>query len=188
MDHEPEIHITIDNRDSANRIGPVVSHDPVDNDYGKFIQIIVGITIFSIGFTFIRGWSIRQLLDDFMAAFFIVFASFKLLNIEDFVITYRTYDKIAQRFRPWAYIFPFVEATLGFAYMFVYDSATLNIVTMIITGSAGYSVWRTLQDNKHSGRKFHCACLGKVIKLPLSTVSLIEDWLMFAMAGIMLFL
>jgi hypothetical protein len=37
-----------------------------------------------------------------------------------------------------------------------------------------------------SKRKIRCACLGTVFNLPMSTVTVIEDGLMFVMAVIML--
>ena len=36
-------------------------------------------------------------------------------------------------------------------------------------------------------RKIRCACLGTVFNLPMSTVTIIEDALMIAMNGAMLF-
>jgi hypothetical protein len=45
-----------------------------------------------------------------------------------------------------------------------------------------YSISRALS----SPRSVACVCLGSVIKLPLSNISLLEDGLMAAMAAIML--
>lgn len=36
-------------------------------------------------------------------------------------------------------------------------------------------------------RKIECACLGAVFKLPMSTVTIIEDALMMMMSGAMLY-
>jgi hypothetical protein len=36
-------------------------------------------------------------------------------------------------------------------------------------------------------KKIQCACLGAVFNLPMSTVTIIEDALMIAMSGLMLF-
>lgn len=165
-----------------------VHPENLKNEYRKFIWLIIGIVVVSIGLTLIRTWSTRQLLDDFMAIFFITFASFKFINLENFVITYRSYDKLSQKIRPWAYLFPFIEAILGFAYLLEYRSFSLNLITMLITGIAGYSVWQTLYANRRQRRRFRCACLGNVIKLPLTTVSFVEDGLMLVMAALMLFI
>ena len=37
-------------------------------------------------------------------------------------------------------------------------------------------------------RKIKCACLGAVFDLPMSTVTIIEDALMIAMSGLMIYL
>lgn len=157
-------------------------------EYRKFALVIFSITALSVAVTLVRHWSARQLLDDFMAIFFITFACFKFIHLEDFVLTYRTYDKLSQRIRPWAYIFPFIEAILGFAYLLEYRSSSLNLITLLVTAAAGYSVWKVLYANRSHRSRFRCACLGNVIKLPLTTVSFVEDGLMFAMAALMLFI
>ena len=36
-------------------------------------------------------------------------------------------------------------------------------------------------------KKIQCACLGAVFKLPMSTITIIEDALMILMSGIMVF-
>ena len=49
----------------------------------------------------------------FMAGFFIVFAFFKLLNIQGFADSYRMYDIVAAKWPGWGYVYPFVELALG---------------------------------------------------------------------------
>lgn len=151
-------------------------------EYTKFALVLLAILVVSIGITTLRGWGGNRFANDFMATFFITFAAFKFINIEVFAITYRTYDKIAQNFRPWAYMFPFIEAFLGLAYFISTDAWQVNLLTMIITGTAGYSVFLALKRKS----KFHCACLGTFIKLPLTKVSFVENFAMFIMATIML--
>lgn len=157
-------------------------------EYFKFVVVIVSIVGMSILLTYWRGWSARQFLGDFMAIFFIVFAGFKFLNLDMFARTYRTYDPISQQIKAWAYLFPFVEAGLGFAYLLTNKNTSLYLITLIITGIAGWGVWRELLISSKRRRRAHvmCACLGTVIQLPLSKVSFIEDFAMFAMAAVML--
>jgi hypothetical protein len=165
--------------------------EPLENkrEYYKFAAVIFGIVLVSILLTTWREGGLRLLLEDFMAVFFITFAAFKFVNIELFAQTYKTYDLVTQKFPAWGYLFPFVEAALGFAYLLSTKNTTLNLLTMLITGVAGYSVWRELQLSKTRRRgHFMCACLGNVIRLPLSKVSFMEDAAMFVMAAIMLFI
>lgn len=164
---------------------PHVHPENTPAEYRKFYGIIGGIFLVAVALTFIRGWTFRLFLNDFMAIFFIVFAGFKFVNLEAFVMAYRTYDVVAKHIRPWAYVFPFVEALLGFSYLLLTDDPQLlHTITLIVTGTASYGVLKAVRRKS----KFTCACLGTFIKLPLSTVSLVEDLLMFAMAGLMLFL
>jgi len=150
----------------------------------KFYKLLVGILLVATLLSVIRGWDINRAMADFMAVFFITFASFKFYDIETFAHTYRTYDLIAARIRPWAYAVPFIEAFLGFWYLLSSGPAWLNILTLLFTGSAGWGVYKSLKQQK--SHKFMCACLGRFIRLPLSKVSLVEDFAMFGMAALML--
>jgi hypothetical protein len=87
-------------------------------------------------------------------------------------------------FRPWAYAFPFIEAFLGFWYLLSEGPVHLNVLTMFITGTAAIGVYKEVV--RKPGSKFMCACLGNIIRLPLSKVSLVENVAMFAMASLML--
>jgi len=159
----------------------------VDNaeEKKKFYKLLLGIFVVSTLLSVIRGWDINRAMADFMAVFFITFATFKFYNIETFAHTYRTYDIIAAKIRPWAYAVPFIEAFLGFWYLLSSGPTWLNVLTILFTGSAGYGVYKSLQ--KHKSSKFMCACLGNFIRLPLSKVSLVEDVAMGVMAFAMLF-
>lgn len=151
-------------------------------EYTKLVLVLVGILALSIMLTTLRGWGGNRFMHDFMAVFFMTFAAFKFINLEEFALTYRTYDLLSQRIRPWAYAFPFIEAFLGIGYFIASDAWQLYLLTLFVTGTAGYSVYKALTRKS----KFHCACLGTIIKLPLTKVSFIENATMFVMAGIML--
>lgn len=159
-------------------------HHPVESpkEYGKFAAVIIGILLLSIGVTTLRGWDGNRFLNDFMAVFFMAFAAFKFIRLEEFAIVYRTYDVIAQRLRPWPYAYPFIEAFLGLGYFISTDAWQLNIITMLLTGIGAYGVWKELSRKS----KIQCACLGTFIKLPLTKVSLVENLAMFVMAAYML--
>ncbi len=153
-------------------------------EYKKLGYVLVGILIVSSLLTFIRGMALDRFLADFMAVFFITFAAFKFVDIEGFAHAYRNYDVIAKRIRPWAYAFPFIEAFMGFWYLLSEGPVSLNVLAMIITGTASIGVFREVKRKS----RFHCACLGTFIRLPLSRVSLIENMTMFVMAFAMLFI
>ncbi|RED96959.1 heavy-metal-associated domain-containing protein [Marinoscillum furvescens] len=119
----------------------------------------------------------------FMAGFFLVFSFFKLLNIQGFASSYRMYDLIAARWHMWGYIYPFVELALGIAYLINFEPFYTNLTTAIVLGISSIGV---IESNLNK-RKIKCACLGDVFNLPMSTVTIIEDLTMVAMAVWMLF-
>ncbi len=169
---------------TGHSVGPDIHPVKSPREYAKFIGIIFAIFIFAVGLTLIRGWSFRLFLNDFMAIFFITFAGFKFIHIEPFALAYRTYDIVSKRFGFWPYMVPFIEAVFGFFYLLTDKSVGLYLLTMLYSGTAGYGVWKEVRRKS----EFVCACLGTVIRLPLSTVTLVENFGMFGMAFLMLFL
>ena len=127
-------------------------------------------------------WSSTLWMQHFMAGFFIVFSFFKLLNIKGFADSYAMYDVIAGKFKAWGYIYPFVELLLGVAYLISWNLIVTNITTVIVLGISSIGVIRSNLNKE----KIKCACLGDVFNLPMSTVTVIEDLTMVAMALIML--
>ncbi|HVG40481.1 MAG TPA: MauE/DoxX family redox-associated membrane protein [Chitinophagaceae bacterium] len=118
----------------------------------------------------------------FMAAFFLVFSFFKLLNLKGFAESYSTYDIIARKWLGWGYVYAFIELSLGIAYL-------LNLNPLLTNGFAfavmSISIVGVLQSVVNK-RKIQCACLGAVFNLPMSTITIIEDALMIVMSGSML--
>lgn len=118
----------------------------------------------------------------FMAGFFIVFAFFKLLNIRGFAHSYSMYDIIAARWFQWGYIYPFIELALGILYLTNIAPILTNFSTALILGVSSIGV---IKSNLKK-QKIKCACLGDVFNLPMSTVTIVEDVTMVAMAVFML--
>lgn len=118
----------------------------------------------------------------FMAGFFIVFSFFKLLNLRGFVDSYRMYDIVAEKWKAWGYIYPFVELALGIAYLTAWNPWVTSVTTVIVLGVSTIGV---VKSNLNK-RKIKCACLGDVFNLPMSKVTIIEDVSMVAMAALML--
>ncbi len=120
---------------------------------------------------------------NFMAGFFIVFGAFKLLDVPGFADAYARYDVIAKRFKLWGFAYPFVETVLGLAFLFhVQPKVTLWAALIVsLVGAVG-----VIQTNLRK-QTIQCACLGAVIKLPMSVVTIVESLGMAAMAIWMLF-
>jgi copper chaperone CopZ len=118
----------------------------------------------------------------FMAGFFIVFAFFKLLDIRAFADAYAGYDLLAARWHGWGFVYPFVELGLGIAYLAHWNPTLTHWITILIMGFSSVGVIRAVL----SKTKIQCACLGTVFKLPMSTVTIVEDVGMVLMAAGML--
>jgi len=149
----------------------------------KFVLVIVAIVTASLLLTKAYGpQSLTGWMRWFMGVFFIVFAGFKLIGYRMFVMMFAGYDIIAKRYKIYGYLYPFIELVLGLAYVFDLYPIARDVLTVLVMGISSIGVWQELQ--KRSG--IHCACLGNVIKLPLSTVSFIEDAAMGLMAAAMI--
>ena len=118
----------------------------------------------------------------FMAGFFLVFAFFKLLDVRAFANAYAGYDLLAARWHGWGMVYPFVELALGMAYLANYNPVLTNWVTVVVMGFSAIGVVRAVVRKT----QIQCACLGTVFKLPMSTVTIVEDVGMVLMAAAML--
>lgn len=118
----------------------------------------------------------------FMAGFFLTFSFFKMLDISGFASSYRMYDIVAKRLPAYGMAYPFIELALGIAYLTGWNPAVTNAVTLVVMGVSLVGVVQSVLDKK----KIRCACLGSVFNLPMTTVTIVEDGLMVAMAGAML--
>lgn len=126
--------------------------------------------------------SLQDAMRYFMAGFFLVFSFFKLLDLRGFADAFRGYDILARALPFWAFFYPFVELTLGVAYLANAFPFATNVATLIVMLVGAVGVLKSLL-NKTAIR---CACLGTALNLPMTTITLVEDLGMAAMAGLML--
>ncbi|MDB5004639.1 MAG: heavy metal transporter [Mucilaginibacter sp.] len=115
----------------------------------------------------------------FMAGFFLVFSFFKMLNLDGFADSYVMYDVVAKKFRPWAYIYAFIELALGLAFALNIYPLITNALTFVVMTISIIGVLQSILNK----RTIQCACLGAVFNLPMSTVTIIEDGLMIVMSA-----
>jgi hypothetical protein len=154
-------------------------------EYAKLALVLISITLISLALHKSQGMSgFSDYLRWFMGVFFIVFSSFKFVGYKMFVMMFAGYDVVAKRFKPYAYAYPFIELGLGLLYLTNSLPNARDFIALLVMGVGTIGVLQEIK--KRSG--IHCACLGNIIKLPLSTVSLIEDLGMAVMALAMLIL
>lgn len=191
MDKHVPLHIlqqALGGKESKYQISAPHHHETVEQTKGWFatykpILLIFGyITAVTLLVQFTGGgfhW--MAWMQQFMAGFFLVFSFFKLLNLSAFAESYAMYDVVAQKWKPWGYIYAFIELGLGIAYLTGFEPLLTNAVTFVVMGVSIIGVLASVLNK----RKIQCACLGAVFNLPMSTVTIIEDGLMIAMSLIM---
>lgn len=118
----------------------------------------------------------------FMAGFFLVFGAFKLLDVPAFADAYRTYDVVAKRLPIWGMAYPFIETALGFAFLFQFQLQAATWLALILSLVGAIGVIQSVMRKQ----AIKCACLGTVFNLPMSTITIVENLGMAAMAAWML--
>ena len=153
--------------------------------HNAVIIIFVVIILFTITRQWIAGsWHSMQAMSDFMAGFFLIFGTFKIIDLRGFVVAYRRYNLIANHLAIYAYALPFIQIGLGIAYFFHAYPLAANSINFIVMTLGFISVLIKLVKKEI----IPCACLGTLFKHPLSLTSLLENALMVAMSlSMMLF-
>ena len=120
----------------------------------------------------------------FMIGFFLVFAGFKLIDVKGFAEGYSTYDLLARRFFKYGYVYPFIELFFGLAMILDPTLKPLLIAEILVMSFSGVGVAIKLMKKE----KFQCSCLGTLLKVPLTKITVVEDFGMAALALVMLFI
>lgn len=160
-----------------------IEPESTPKEYAKLVGVVLGIVL--LAWATAAQWgglTVPNFLRMFMGWFFLVFALFKLADLKGFAMAYMGYDVVAKRWAGYAYAYPFIELALSAGNFFAVSYADWATLAVMAVSSIG--VVRELLR----GSKIKCACLGTYIKLPLTTVSLVEDLGMGAMAAFMLFI
>lgn len=121
----------------------------------------------------------------YMGIFMFTFAAVKLLDYKMFVLTFSTYDFVAKRAKAYAHTYPFI--LLGLSGMYLIDILPYfrNIATLIVASVASIGVIRDVYIQRN---QLSCGILGKVIRLPFTTMGLIESVALVGMSALSLFL
>lgn len=157
-------------------------------DYLPLIVVVGLITLvtttLSLKDFYLNQFLIQKTISYFMIGFFLTFSGFKLVDLKGFAEGYSTYDLLAQRWFNYGYIYPFIELFFGLAMILNGDPIWLLIAEIIVMAFSGIGVAIKLLKRE----KFQCACLGTFLKVPLTKVTLVEDFGMAVLALILLLL
>ncbi len=115
----------------------------------------------------------------FIAFSMCILAVLKLRDLRGFATMFLNYDLLAQRWVPYARIYPFAEAFAGI--LMVSGALTiLSAPVALFIGTVGaWSVFEAVYIDK---RELKCACVGGASNVPLGFVSLTENLMMIVMA------
>lgn len=158
-------------------------YQPLFTVIGLIILASLALTYRDLVVENLDNWDFKNPIIYFMTGFFLTFAGFKLLDLKGFVEGYITYDFLAMRFRPYAYLYPFIELFFGLSMLASWRMIlVLKLEILVMTFSGLGVLWKLLKREK-----FQCVCLGTVLKVPLTYVILIEDFGMATLAVLLLF-
>ena len=145
------------------------------------LLIIFYITSASLLLNF-KNWNLNEFMLDFMGLFFIVFSFFKMLDLNGFLQSFKMYDPLAKRVSFYGRIYPFIETLLGLMFLMRYEINIALIITLVLLVITTIGVSKVLLQKQ----SIQCACLGTVLKLPMTEATLIENSIMIVMAIVMI--
>ena len=147
---------------------------------------LISLIIISFFAAIAINWNVRgdmtALMHYFMGFFLVVFSTLKIFRPIEFANAFVMYDLIAMRYRLYAYLYPVIELLLGLAYLSFFVPRLTYCLTIIVLSLGALGVLKAL----HRGIDMNCPCMGTVLNVPLSTVTLTEDVAMIFMALMLL--
>lgn len=152
------------------------------NNFIPLIALFTLIVFVTIAHQLWFGFDSTQAMRIAMAAFFLIFGTFKVINLAGFAQAYSMYDLLAKQVFIYGYIYPFIELGLGLAYLFSWQLSIISFITIMVMLLSAIGVFNELRR----GSTVTCACLGTLFKIPMTYVTLAEDIVMGIMAFFML--
>ena len=146
----------------------------------SFTPLLVAVSLIGLGS--LASGGADGFMAKFMGGFFLVFGGLKLLDLGGFAAAYAKYDLLAARLPAYGWVYPVVEVVLGLAYLATPEWMGLHAITFVLMTFSALGVIRALRR----GEQLTCACMGTAFNLPMTTVTIVEDLGMAAMAGAML--
>jgi copper chaperone CopZ len=162
-------------------VQPQLAESPVVTMTYFPLMLIVAFLVGIVGLVELRTGRFdgARAMGNFMGAFFLAFSFFKLLDLRGFADNYHSYDVVARWLSAYGFVYPFIELWLGVAYITGFQPFATNLVTLVVMSVSSVGVIQSLVNKQ----QIRCACLGTVFNLPMSTVTLVEDGVMVAMAA-----
>ncbi|MGE6448757.1 MauE/DoxX family redox-associated membrane protein [Pseudoalteromonas tetraodonis] len=148
--------------------------------YTPVIAIFAVTLLLSLAFSFSGAGLNVYTLELFVALTMAVLAIQKLQDLNSFSNSFITYDLLAMKVIPYAYVYPFLEAFVGVAMIAALPVYLVAPISLFIGSVGAISVIKAVYIDK---RELKCACVGGDSNVPLGFISLTENLFMIA-AGI----
>ncbi|KPM13710.1 MauE/DoxX family redox-associated membrane protein [Citromicrobium bathyomarinum] len=153
--------------------------NPDETSYRPVLAVFAVAAAFAITLSLglLDGFSMRTV-EWFVALSMGMLAMLKLQDVEQFSTMFVGYDLLGRRWVPYAYAYPYLEATAA-VLMAAHLLPWLSIPIALFIGTVGaVSVFYAVYVQK---REIKCACVGGGSNVPLGFVSLTENLAMIAM-------
>ena len=128
------------------------------------------------------NFELNEWMISYMGIFFLIFSFLKLIDIKGFSGSFKKYDLISKIIPGFAITYPFLELFLALAFLSSYFLITSYIMTLIFMTSQFFGVFISLQKKE----VIKCACMGSSINIDISTLTLIENFVMILMSSYMI--
>ncbi len=153
--------------------------DPDETSYRPVLAVfaVAAALAVTLSIGLLDGLSLRTA-EWFVAFSMAMLAMLKLQDVEQFSTMFVGYDLLGRKFVPYAYAYPYLEATAA-VLMVGRILPWLSIPIALFIGTVGaVSVFYAVYIQK---REIKCACVGGGSNVPLGFVSLTENLAMIAM-------
>ncbi len=150
--------------------------------YTPVLAIFAVTFLLSLAFSYsITGGLVSMVTAElFVALTMAVLAIQKLQDLYSFSNSFITYDLLAMKVVPYAYVYPFLEAFVGIGMVAGLSAYFVAPISLLIGTVGAISVFKAVYIDK---RELKCACVGGDSNVPLGFISLTENLFMIA-AGI----
>ena len=130
---------------------------------------------------------LRAGLGGFMGLAICLLAMLKLMDVPAFAASFRKYDLLSQRWRPWGRLYPGVELLVGLGVLLRGQPPAADpLVGALAVGLGAMGMLSVGKAVFVDHLALNCACVGGNAKTPLGVVSFAENGIMAAMGAVML--
>jgi len=170
--------------DLAKRLGRAQA-DPKATSYGPVAALFGMAAAMALAASYAAFGSMLTVraAEWFVAFSMCLLALMKLRDVRGFATMFLGYDLLAQRWVPYATLYPFAEGLAG-VLMVAGALMWVSVPVALFIGTIGaVSVFKAVYVDR---RELRCACVGGDSNVPLGFISLTENLMMIAMAVWML--